>query len=98
MSAEPIAASEGGVTLSVRVTPRSSRNAVVGVEAEAIKIKLTAPPVEGAANAALIEFVADWLGVRKSAVSILSGEQARHKRVRVLGVTVEQVQQKLGQA
>ncbi len=97
MNAEPIAACEGGVTLSVRVTPRSSRNVVVGVEAGMIKIKLTAPPVDGAANAALIEFVAGWLGVRKSAVSILSGDQARHKRVRVLGVTVDQVQKKLGQ-
>jgi len=97
MTAEPIVACEGGVTLNMRVTPRSSRNAVLGVEAEAIKIKLTAPPVEGAANAALIEFVADWLGVRKSAVSILSGDQSRHKRMRILGVTVEQVQKKLGQ-
>lgn len=95
MNSAPIAACEGGVRLSIRVTPRSSRNAVLGVEADAIKIKLTAPPVEGAANAALIDFVADWLGVRKSAVSILSGDKARHKVVRVGGLTVDQVQAKL---
>ncbi len=84
-----------GVALTVRVLPRASRNQVVGVEQGAIKIKLTAPPVEGAANAALIDFIADWLGVRKSAVSIISGDKARHKRVAVAGLTVEAVQQKL---
>jgi uncharacterized protein (TIGR00251 family) len=91
----PVQAVNGGVMLIVRVLPRASRNQVVGVEQGAIKIKLTAPPVEGAANAALIEFVAGWLGVRKSAVSIVSGEKARHKRVQVAGLTVEAVCQKL---
>ena len=58
----------------------------------ALKIKLTAPPVEGAANAALIEFVAEWLGVRRSAVSIVSGDKARNKVVRVSGVTRKRVE------
>ena len=92
---EPVQANSGGVMLIVRVLPRASRNQVVGVEQGAIKIKITAPPVEGAANAALIDFVADWLGVRKSAVSIVSGEKARHKRVQVAGLTVEAVRRKL---
>ena len=92
---EPVQANRDGVMLIVRVLPRASRNQVAGVEQGAIKIKLTAPPVEGAANAALIEFVADWLGVRKSAVSIVSGEKARHKRVQVAGLTVEAVRRKL---
>lgn len=92
---EPIQSNDSGVTLIVRVLPRASRNLVVGVEQGAIKIKLTAPPVEGAANAALMEFVADWLGVRKSAVTIVSGEKARHKRVQVAGLTVEAVRRKL---
>ncbi len=86
-----------GVTLAVRVIPRSSRNQIVGVENDALKIRLTAPPVEGAANAALIEFIADWLHVRKSAVSIVGGDKSRNKRVRVSGVTAEQVSQRLGQ-
>jgi uncharacterized protein (TIGR00251 family) len=81
----------GGVTFAVRVVPRSSRNQIVGVEGGALKIKLTAPPVEGAANAELIEFVAKWLDVRRSAVSIVSGDKARNKLVRVSGVTREQV-------
>ena len=92
---EPVQANSGGVMLIVRVLPRASRNQVVGVEQGAIKIKITAPPVEGAANAALIDFVADWLGVRKSAVTIVSGEKARHKRVQVAGLTVEAVRRKL---
>ena len=90
-----ITAANGGVTFAVRVMPRSSRNQIVGVEGRALKIKLTAPPVEGAANAALIEFVAEWLGVRRSAVSIVSGDKARNKLVRVSGVTREQVLQKV---
>ncbi len=82
-----ITEANGSVTFAVRVMPRSSRNQIVGVEGGALKIKLTAPPVEGAANAALIEFIAEWLGVRRSAVSIVSGDKARNKLVRVNGVT-----------
>lgn len=96
MSDEPVRASDGGVTLTVRVTPRASRNQVAGIGHGAIKIKLTAPPVEGAANAALIEFVAAWLGVRKSAVSIAGGDKSRHKLVYIRGLTAEVVYKKLG--
>ena len=95
MSDWSITEANDSVTFAVRVVPRSSRNQIVGVEGGALKIKLTAPPVEGAANAALIEFVAEWLGVRRSAVSIVSGDKARNKLVRVNGVTREQVLEKL---
>jgi uncharacterized protein len=95
MSDWSITETNGGVTFAVRVVPRSSRNQIVGVEGGALKIKLTAPPVEGAANAALIEFVAEWLGVRRSAVSIVSGDKARNKHVRVRGVTRGQMLRKL---
>ncbi len=91
MSEWSISEAQGSVTFSVRVTPRSSRNQIAGLEGAALTIKLTAPPVEGAANAALIEFIAERLGVRKSAVSIVSGGKARNKVVRVTGVTREQV-------
>ena len=87
MSGWSITESNGGVTFAVRVAPRSSRNQLVGIEGGALKIKLTAPPVEGAANAALLEFVAAWLGVRRSAVSIVGGDKTRNKLVRVNGVT-----------
>jgi uncharacterized protein (TIGR00251 family) len=82
------------VTFAVRVAPRSSHNQIVGVEGRALKIKLTAPPVEGAANTALIEFVAEWLGVRRSVVSIVSGDKTRNKLVQVRGITREQVLRK----
>ncbi len=91
MSEWSITEANGSVTFAVRVVPRSSRSQIAGVEGGALKIKLTAPPVDGAANAALIEFVAEWLGVRRSAVSIISGDKARNKLVRVNGVTRAQV-------
>ena len=95
MSNWSITEANGGVTFAVRVVPRSSRNQIVGVEGEALKIKLTAPPVEGAANTALIEFMAEWLGVRRSAVSIVSGDKARNKLVRVSGVTQAQLLERI---
>ncbi len=91
MSGWSISEAKGCVTFAVRVVPRSSRNQIVGVEGEALKIKLTAPPVEGAANTALIEFVAEWLDVRRSAVSIIRGDKTRNKLVQVKDVTREQV-------
>jgi uncharacterized protein (TIGR00251 family) len=90
-----ISEAPGSVTFAVHVVPRSSRNQIVGVEGGALKIKLTAPPVEGAANAALIEFLAEWLGIRRNGVSIVSGDKARRKRVRVAGMTREQIMRKI---
>ena len=83
--------SADGVTFSVRLTPRASKNEIVGIQAGALRVRLTAPPVEGAANAALIEFIAERLRVRKSAISIISGERSRNKIVRVSGMNLEQV-------
>ena len=60
-----------------------------------LSVRLAAPPVEGAANKALIAFLADEFGVSKSAISVESGERSRHKRVRVSGVTAEQVANRL---
>jgi uncharacterized protein (TIGR00251 family) len=81
----------GGVTFVVRVRPHSRKNEIVGVDGEALKVKLTAPPVEGAANAALCAFLADALGVRKSALTLMAGQTSRIKVVRVHGVTPDQV-------
>lgn len=95
MSNWSIAQVDGGVTFAARVIPRSRQNEIAGVQGDALKVKLTAPPVEGAANAALIHFLADRLGVRRSAVSIIAGQRNRNKTVRVEGVTKEQVEQML---
>ena len=95
MSAWKIAESPRGVTFDVRVIPRARRDALDGVQGDALKVRLAAPPVEGAANEALIAFLAEQLGVRKSAVSIRSGAKSRNKTVYVEGVDRAQVEQLL---
>ncbi len=70
-----------GLILSVRVQPKASRNAIQGLHGGALKLSLTAPPVEGAANKACIAFVAKKLGLAKSAVEIVSGQTSRNKRL-----------------
>jgi uncharacterized protein (TIGR00251 family) len=86
----------GGVVLSVRVIPRAGRSGLAGTRNGALLIRLTAPPVEGAANAELIEVLARAFGVAKRAISIESGERGRLKRVRVEGVTEELVRAACG--
>ena len=84
--------------LRVHLTPRGSRNEVCGLRKGVLYVKLTAPPVENAANKALVEFVADLLGVRKSDVEIISGHRSREKTLRVSGVTQAGVAARLGRA
>jgi len=74
-----------GIIFKVRVQPKSSKNEVWGLYQDALKIKLTAPPVEGKANKALLEFIADWLGIKKSQVEIISGHTGRLKTIKVTG-------------
>ena len=75
-----------GLAFSILVQPRSSRNEIVGRHGDTLKIKLTAPPVQGAANNLCIKFLAKCIGVPKSSVEIVSGHTGRNKRV-VLHVT-----------
>ena len=82
-------------TLSVHVQPRASRNAVAGWTGEALKIRLTAPPVEGAANAACLAFLADLLDLPPSQLEILRGDRSRHKVIRITGLTQNEVHEKL---
>lgn len=82
---------DGRVRFSVRVSPRASREAVIGVHDGAIKIALTAPPVDGAANAALIAFLARALDVPKRAVTIVSGASSKQKIVEIAGVDAARV-------
>ncbi|HVW77999.1 MAG TPA: DUF167 domain-containing protein [Alloacidobacterium sp.] len=87
--------SAAGVSFAVRVQPRARRTALAGVLDGAIKIALAAPPVDGKANEALIRFLAELLGVSRSAVEIVSGDTSRNKVVRISGVSIEQLQQRL---
>ncbi len=82
-------------TLSVRIQPRASKNEIVRREGGGLKIRLTAPPVDGAANEALIRFLADTLSVPKSQVEIVSGHTAREKIVRINGLSQETANQLL---
>ncbi|HYG67743.1 MAG TPA: DUF167 domain-containing protein [Anaeromyxobacteraceae bacterium] len=77
----------GGAVLEVLVQPRASRTRAVGEHDGRLKIQLAAPPVDGEANAALVEFLADRLGVRKVDVAIVRGDTGRRKTVRVAGVS-----------
>jgi uncharacterized protein (TIGR00251 family) len=86
-----VRASDAGVRFTVRVQPRASRSEIVGVHGDAMKIRLSAPPVDGAANEALVELIAEVLGVGRRAVRIVSGETSRSKVVEVEGVTAAAV-------
>jgi uncharacterized protein len=82
---------DGAVVFAVRVQPRASNDEITGEMAGALKVRLQAPAVEGRANEALIEFLAQLLKTPKSAVRILSGERRRTKRVEIRGVTQQQI-------
>ena len=87
---KPYAAMDGGVRLALRLTPRAARDGVDGIAADAegrplLKLRLVAPPVEGAANAALIAFLAKALGLRKADITIRSGETGRVKILHLAG-------------
>ena len=86
MSELRIVEQDGAVTFAVRVAPRASRNRVLDVHEGALKVALTAPPVDGAANDALRKLLAKALGVAKSEVEIIRGERARNKVLRVRGI------------
>ena len=79
----------GGVLIDLRVQPGAGRNAVVGRHGDAIKVRVGAPPVGGRGNEAIIDLIADALGVKRADVSLVSGETSRSKRVQVNGITVE---------
>lgn len=88
--------SPDGALLPVRVVPRSSRTVIDGVVEGALRVRLAAPPVEGAANRALCEFLAKTLGVPRRSVEIASGERGRQKVVRVRTLEAEAVRERLG--
>ncbi len=86
------------VTLSLRVQPRASRNAVVGWTGDTLNVRLTAPPVEGAANVACLEFLADLLDLPQSQFEILRGSRSRTKVIRISGLTQDEVRARLGRS
>jgi uncharacterized protein (TIGR00251 family) len=86
-----ISETDSGVTFAVRLNPRSSRDAFESEYAGALKIRVTAPPIEDRANEALRRLLAESLNVPYTAVRIVSGEKSRNKRIEILGVTRGQI-------
>jgi uncharacterized protein (TIGR00251 family) len=82
--------------LTVRVTPRAGHDQIVGWQGGELRVRLRAPPVEGRANEALCRLLASHLGVPASSVELLTGATARTKRLRVSGLSIEDVRAKLG--
>jgi uncharacterized protein (TIGR00251 family) len=80
-----------GARINVYVQPRASRNEIAGMHGDALKIRLTAPPVDNAANAALVDFIAARVGVPKASVRVVSGATSRRKVIEIGGVALEAV-------
>jgi uncharacterized protein len=91
----PLKTTSQGVTFAVRVHPRAKRNAVTGEVGDALKISLTAPPIQGRANAACIGFLAELLNVPRSSITIASGQGSRNKVIRVAGLSAEELWKRL---
>jgi uncharacterized protein (TIGR00251 family) len=91
----PLHATSSGITFSIRVHPRAKKDAISGVIGDALKLSLTAPPLEGRANQACIRFFAEFLRVPRSSVTIAAGESSRNKVIRVHGLTAAQVKERL---
>ena len=85
-----------GVSFEVRVQPRSSKTEICGIHDGALRVRLTSPPVDGAANRQCIELLSRKMKIPKRAVRIASGANARRKRLRVLGLGIEEVRNILG--
>ncbi|MFY9844334.1 MAG: DUF167 domain-containing protein [Terriglobales bacterium] len=88
--------SRDGATFAVKVHPRAKKNAITGEVGDSLKVSLTAPPVDGKANDACIDFFAKLLKVPRSSVTIAAGQTSRNKVMRVAGLSAQQVRDRLG--
>ena len=87
--------SRHGCTFDIQVTPHASRSQIAGIQDDALKIKVTALPVEGAANEACIKLIAKELGLKKSQIEIFAGQKSRKKAVTVKDITAADLQDKI---
>jgi TIGR00251 family protein len=85
----------GGVKLHLFIQPKSSKNEIVGIHDGKLKIKITAPPVDGKANAELVEFLSDILDIPKRQIEITKGDTGRNKTVIITGISQEIIEQKI---
>ena len=91
-----LAEQPGGALLRIKLQPRASRCEIGAVAAGELKVKVTAPPVDHAANEALIEFLAEVLECPRGSVSLIRGATARHKVVRITGLNAAEIERRLG--
>ena len=91
----PINDTPTGVTFAVKLHPRAKRNAITGTLGDVLKISLTAPPLEGRANHACIEFLADLLKLPRSSITIAAGQTSRNKLIRISGVSAADIEARL---
>ena len=84
-----------GAVLALRIIPRAAKNAIQGVHGDALKIRLCAPPVEGAANSALVEFISDVLSIPRARIQLLSGQTSRNKRVLLAGMKAGDIRERM---
>lgn len=83
-------------TLELKTIPNAPRDEIAGWLGDALKVKVHAPALEGRANNALLEFLADQLGVHRRDVTLVRGDKSRHKAVRITGLTLAEVKARLG--
>lgn len=93
----PIHDTAAGATFAIRLHPRAKKNAITGTLGDALKLSLTAPPLDGRANDACIGFLAEVLRLPRSSVTIAAGHRSRNKVVRVAGVTASALAQRLAE-
>jgi len=91
----PFQETPGGVTFAIKVHPRAKKNAITGELGDALRVSLTAPPVEGKANEACIDFFAKLLEVPRSSITIAAGHTSRNKVIRVIGLSVTEIEKRL---
>jgi len=84
-----------GTVLTLRLIPRASKNAIQSEHGDTLKIRLCAPPVDGAANAALIEFLSDTLSLPRARIRLLSGHTSRTKRVLLAGMKAGEIRERM---
>lgn len=82
----PYRKTKGGIVIEVKVEPRSSKKGISGLMGDVVKVKLTAPPVDGAANEQLIEILSEATGIKRSAISIIRGASAKRKTIEIRGI------------
>lgn len=94
-SEQIIQESKKGVTLAIHIVPRAAKNEIVGTHGNALRIRLKAPPVEGAANTALLAFIAEVLGISPHQIELISGHTSRNKLLAITGLTKDTILKRL---